>query len=382
MDWNLNSELLKTFFEASSNETHILEAVRDNNNMITDFRYLMGSKLAYGGDVDLTGKLLLTVYPWKKDIGLFDHSVRLAETNEPLNLVFQYDQNGHKKWYNIQAKKFYNGLIVQREDVTMAEQAEERIMQLNKVLFSKNRELEALSSELKTFNTIAANDYNETLKHLYNSMEFIVNNDARNLSDAGKANIRRAQAAIQKMKLMTDDIIEFSKIHSEEQMTSVDLNEALVAVLSGLDQRVKAEKAVILSDELPTITGYPPLISLLFYHLLSNAIKFRKIDIDPLIEIRHTVKKGGDIDHSAALKDNSYHIISVVDNGIGFDPEESEKIFTIFYRLHEKGKQKGSGIGLAICKKIMDLHGGFIVGECTPECTTFRCYFPFKNDDR
>ena len=98
---------------------------------------------------------------------------------------------------------------------------------------------------MKTFNTIAANDYNETLKHLYNSMEFIVNNDARNLSDAGKANIRRAQAAIQKMKLMTDDIIEFSKIHSEEQMTSVDLNEALVAVLSGLDQRVKAEKAVI-----------------------------------------------------------------------------------------------------------------------------------------
>jgi signal transduction histidine kinase len=75
------------------------------------------------------------------------------------------------------------------------------------------------------------------------------------------------------------------------------------------------------------------------------------------------------------LTNVAYNLVSIIDNGIGFDPQQGEKIFTMFYRLQEKGKQKG-GIGLAICKKIMDLHGGFIASECTPECTTFKCYFP------
>ena len=135
MNANLNGELLKAFFEASSNEVHILEAVRDSNNVIKDFRYLMGSKIAYGGHVDLAGKLMLSVYPWKKETGLFDHFVNVAEKDEPLNLVFQYNQNGYKKWFNIQAKKFNSGLIVYREDITMAKQAEEKIMELNRVLF-------------------------------------------------------------------------------------------------------------------------------------------------------------------------------------------------------------------------------------------------------
>jgi len=117
------------------------------------------------------------------------------------------------------------------------------------------------------------------------------------------------------------------------------------------------------------------LVSLLFHHLISNALKFRKDELYPVIDIRHSVKRGSEIEHSAVLTNDTYNLISVIDNGIGFDPQEGEKIFTMFYRLHEKGKQKG-GIGLAICKKIMDLHGGFIASECTPECTTFKCYFP------
>ena len=376
MNGNLNGDLLKAFFEASSNEVHILEAVRDSKDVIKDFRYLMGSKIAYGGQVDLAGKLLLTVYPWKKETGLFDHFVNVTENDKPLNMVFQYHHNGYKKWFNIQAKKFNNGLIVYREDITMAKQAEEKIMELNRALFSKNRELEALSSELKTFTTIAANDYNETLKNVYNSMEFIVNNDARNLSDAGKANIRRAQAAIQKMKLLTDDIIAFSKIHSTEERTSVDLSEVLTNVLNGLDQKIKSENAVIVYDKLPVVMGYSSLLSLLFSHLIANAIKFRKPDIAPTIEIRQSIALGADIKHSAAVSDVDYTVISFIDNGIGFDPHEGEQLFTMFYRRNEKGRQKVSGVGLAICKKIMDLHGGFIASECAPECTTFKCYFP------
>lgn len=380
MNLTFDTQLLDTVFEMMSNEVHVLEAIRDDNDVITDFRYLIGSKAAYGGKEDLTGKLVSSTYPWKKENGLFDQFVKVVETGESLNTIVSLDENGRSRWFRIKGKKFNNGLIVNREDVTVAKQAEENIMQLNRALFSKNRELEALSSELKTFNTIAANDYNETLKHVYNSMEFIVNNDARNLSDSGKANIRRAQSAIQKMKLLTDDIIAFSKIHSDEQMAIVDLNEVLATVLTALDERIKAENGTVLSDRLPYIVGYRPLLSLLFHHLVTNAIKFRNEKKDPVIELRHAMEEGARIQHSDALKGVNYNVISVIDNGIGFDPKEGEKIFTMFYRLNEKGKHKGSGVGLAICKKIMDLHGGFIASECTPECTTFKCYFPTQGN--
>jgi len=377
MKLNLDFQLLDTVFETISNEVQILEAIRDDNGAIVDFRYLTGSKAAYGGKQDLNGKRVLSVYPWKKELGLFDQFVRTVENGKPLDVTFDLNEGDYNSWYHIKGRKFNDGLVLIREDVTTARQAEEKIMQLNRALFSKNRELEALSSELKTFNSIAANDYNETLKHLYNSMEFIINNDAKNLSDAGKANIRRAQAAIQKMKLLTEDIVAFSKVSSEEQMVPVDLNEILMMVRSSLEEKISTENAVIRSDELPIIMGYSSLLSLLFHHLISNSIKFRKDELNPVIDLKYEIKAGNEIEHSAAISEMSYNLVSVIDNGIGFDPQEGEKIFTMFYRLHEKGKQKG-GVGLAICKKIMDLHGGFIASECTPECTTFKCYFPIQ----
>jgi light-regulated signal transduction histidine kinase (bacteriophytochrome) len=361
MSLNLDNQLLEALFDTISNEVHILEAVRNSDHTITDLKPLMANKAGTGND--------------KLDNLLFNEFVNVIETGKPLDNIFQHHENGQDTWYHVKAQKFNSGLIVYREDITMAKQAEEKIMQLNTALFAKNRKLEALSSELKTFTTIAANDYNETLKHVYNSMEFIINNDAKNLSDAGKANIRRAQAAIQKMKLLTDDIISFSMINPDEQTIVVDLNEVLAIVLNSLNEKIEGDSAVIRCEKLPAIKGYPPLISLLFYNLIGNAIKFRKEELDPTIDITHSVIDGSRIEHSAAVDGVTYNLISVIDNGIGFDPQEGEKIFTMFYRLHEKGKQKG-GIGLAICKKIMDLHGGFIASECTPECTTFKCYFP------
>jgi signal transduction histidine kinase len=378
MNVEADRTLLETILDSISNEVEALEAVTDKHGNIIDFKYLLGFKTAYGMPENLQGKLMNSVYPWKKQNGLFEKFVNVFESGVPLETTVPFSENGQEKLFHLKVKKFDSGLIVIRDDVTNPKQAENRIMQLNQALFRKNRELESLSSELKTFNTIAANHYAETLKQVYTSMEFLVSNDSKNLSDAGKANIRRAQAAIQKLKLLTEDIIEFSKIHSEEQMTAVDLNQILAVVISGLQEKIESENAVIKSDELPMIRGFAPLLSLLFYHLVNNALKFRKEELQPVIDIKHRIIAGDEIEHSAAIKSIHYDKISIVDNGIGFDPEEGEKIFTMFYRIEKKGKHKGSGIGLAICKKIMDLHGGFIASECTPECTTFKCYFPIE----
>lgn len=253
---------------------------------------------------------------------------------------------------------------------------ERQITMLNQLLFVKSRELESLSLELKTFTTIVTNEYIETLRHLYTSLEFIISNDGKNLSDAGKANVRRAQAAIQKMKLLTDDIIAFSKITTNGTLSRVNLNEIIANVLISLANKIEENSVHTSYADLPVINGYPPLLSVLFTHLIDNAIKFRKEETGPRITITHLQEDGINIKNEIAVKEVRYDIISVVDNGAGFDPLEADKIFTMFYKLHGKGKNKGSGIGLAICKKIMDLHGGFIVAECIPDCTTFRCFFP------
>jgi light-regulated signal transduction histidine kinase (bacteriophytochrome) len=253
---------------------------------------------------------------------------------------------------------------------------EQHIAMLTRSLFAKNRELESLNFELKTFTTIVTNEYIETLRHLYTSLEYVISNDAKNLSDTGKANVRRAQAAIQKMKLLTDDIVAFSKITTNGNLSLVDLNEILSNVLLSLANKIAENRVKINYNCLPVINGYPTLLSVLFSHLIDNAIKFKKEEIEPQVTITHSQQDGMDIKNDHALKDIRYDVISVMDNGIGFDPKDADKIFTMFYKLGEKGKNKGSGIGLAICKKIMDLHGGFIVAECIPECTIFRCFFP------
>ncbi|MGK4569323.1 sensor histidine kinase [Flavobacterium sp. 3HN19-14] len=141
---------------------------------------------------------------------------------------------------------------------------------------SKNKELEALNSELKTFNDIAANDYKETLRSLYINLENIIKADSANLSDSGKANVRKAQTSIQKMKLLTEDIVSFSRIPTlDSNISTVDLNEILQNVLGEMSEKIKESNVRIDAEKLPVLQGMPMLISLLFFHILDNAIKFR-----------------------------------------------------------------------------------------------------------
>lgn len=269
------------------------------------------------------------------------------------------------------------GLVI---DITNAKLAEEKIHALSKSLSIKNRALESANSEIKTFSSIASNDYKETLQMLYTNLEFILTKDARNLSDAGKGNLRKMQASIQKLKLLTDDIVSFSNIHiKEEEPEDVDLDMLLKTLLEDMHTKIEEEHAKITADTLPHISGFPQLLSLLFHHLLDNALKFRKREVPPVIRIEYEKVSGKSLGYTER-EDLLFHQLSVIDNGIGFDNSESEKLFLMFYRIHEKNRYKGSGIGLAICKKIMDLHHGFIKAEGeVNKGATFSCYFPAEN---
>jgi len=316
-----------------------------------------------------------------------DYYARCAmlKDDEATSIDYRSKNNtGYWHWYRARGKVFRRDaksnvthIINIVENITKEKEAEETIQQLNKTLIIKNRELESVNTEIKTFNSIAATDYKETLKQLYTNLEFIITHDARNLSDPSKANIRRAQAGIQKMKLLTDDIVNFFKIQSlDNVLTSVDLNEIVHRTLQDMREKIIEANAQTQVAALPTnMQGYPLLLSLLFHHLIDNALKFRNPDTRVHISISYEQVTQPPVEN--AITGIDYHKISVTDNGIGFDESEATNIFNMFYRLHDKTKYRGSGVGLAICKKIMDLHYGLIVAESHPgKGASFSCFFP------
>jgi signal transduction histidine kinase len=373
--------LLQAIFDAFTSGIHVYSALRDKDNHIIDFELVMMSKksAAFKDRGHLVGKRLLR--DLHEHASQFEYFVQVVETGTPKSYEVQYGLDGIHKWYLVSDSKFGDGFINVWEDITEHKDAEEKIKDLNRTLRTNNRELASLNSELKTFNSIAATDYTDTLKKLYTNLEFIISNDARNLSDEGKANVRRAQSAIQKMKLLTEDIVSYSSIHTlDNDLQTVDL----MGMLQGIKEDMSRvwpgiEIKIDCQDNMPEIQGYPFLLTLLFHHMIDNAIKFRKENSHPVIHISCPESNSTSIGHPSAIPGVAYNHFTIKDHGIGFDQIHSEDIFTIFYRLHPKGAYKGSGIGLAICRKIMDIHGGFVVAESGDgQGATFHCYFPVE----
>lgn len=246
-------------------------------------------------------------------------------------------------------------------------------------LILANRELEAVNDELKTFNFIAVHDFKETLRKVYTSLEFIASNDAARLSNEGRANIRRSQSAIQKLKLITDDIDSYSKINNwVPQFEKVDPNKIISRLVEELKGRIEKAEAKMNIGEFPLMNVDAFLFETLLYSLIDNSIKFRKPGVSPIISIHYSQVDEMNSDPSA-IKNTGYGIISISDDGIGFDESEEEKIFDLFYRLHDKSSYRGSGMGLAIARKIMTIHKGFIRAAGKPgEGAVFKCYFPLE----
>ena len=315
----------------------------------------------------------------RDDKGIAQKIVRaLDEKFEPFEETLRIQSDGEVRTIKVKGTPLKNHsgetekMLGVDMDITMIHQAEEKITELNLSLFTMNRELNVLNSELRNFASIAANNYSETLRHLYINMESIVINDAHHLSNSGRANLRRAQGAVQKMKLLTDDINKYLGLYDagiRKKMFEPDI--VIQEVLSKLAKRISDVDAHIESDNLPVLSADPSLFAMLIWNLIDNSIKFR----DPSRPLSIKIKS-----FETDQQHRPYIIISITDNGMGFSQENSDKIFELFSKLHEKDHYKGSGIGLAICKKIMEMHGGFILAEGRPdEGSSFHCYFPVND---
>lgn len=247
-------------------------------------------------------------------------------------------------------------------EISERKASEDRVKELNRQLLNNIARLESANKDLDRFAFMASHDLQEPLRKIrtFSDMLFVKYRDS--LDSDVRLHIGRIQKAAERMQALIKDILTFSSLSSEQDgFVTTDLNILLKDVLSDMHTVVSEKKATIMLEPLPPLVVNPGLMRPLFSNLVGNALKYAKKDVDPVIkiysEISSTASSG---DPGIPSVDNKYCRIYVEDNGIGFDQKYAEQIFDMFTRLHISGEFEGTGIGLALCKRITDLHNGFI----------------------
>jgi signal transduction histidine kinase/CHASE3 domain sensor protein len=248
----------------------------------------------------------------------------------------------------------------------------------NVALEERNHELEQSIKELESFNRVASHDLQEPLRKIQTFISRISENDKANLSEKGKEYVSKIESSASKMRILIDDLLLFSRTNKAEKIfEKTDLNLLLANASQELAQDIEEKNAIIQSSQLPVLNVIAFQMQQLFVNLIGNALKYNKPGVAPEIKIECEKLSTKELPVFITDKRKEYYKISVSDNGIGFEPEYSEKIFILFNRLHQKSDYVGTGIGLSICKKIAENHNGYIIAEGKPGIgATFSVFLP------
>lgn len=232
-------------------------------------------------------------------------------------------------------------------DITERKKQEEKLRKLNRQLNRRAQELALSNAELEQFAYVASHDLQEPLRMVTSFLDRLEQKYADELDDKAKQYIRFATDGARRMRITILDLLEFSRIdrHHDDQIKTVNMNLLLDEVEQMCESSISENDVEIIKSDLPEVDGWPEPLRQVFMNLISNAIKYRKPNEKPVVKIDFTEKE-----------DNV--VFSVADNGIGIESRYFEKIFLIFQRLHQRDEYPGTGIGLAICKKIIERHGG------------------------
>jgi signal transduction histidine kinase len=255
----------------------------------------------------------------------------------------------------------------------------EEYLAANEELAHSNQLVNRSNQNLEQFAFVASHDLQEPLRKVQQFGDLLRAQYATELGE-GLDYLVRMQAAAGRMSGLIKDLLTYSRLATTpDTLVPVSLGGIVEAVLSDLEVAIGEAGAVVQVDILPTVLGDGSQLRQLFQNLLGNALKFRRVGTPPVIGVRAHALAFSQLPPSIHPPQAApaYHRIEVVDNGIGFDEQYAERIFEVFQRLHGKNEYAGSGIGLAICQRVVANHGGSIRATSTPgEGTRFTLYLP------
>jgi two-component system sensor kinase FixL len=249
------------------------------------------------------------------------------------------------------------GAAVIFKDITERKQTED-------ALARKAAELARSNAELEQFAYVASHDLQEPLRKIQAFGDRLKSKcDAAKLQD-GREYLERMQSAAARMQRLIEDLLTFSRVISATQpFVPVDLGVVTREVLTDLEVRIEQSKAKVEIGTLPTIDADPLQVRQLLQNLIGNALKFQPPEAQPVIKIYAEIQKSPFADPSKPLLNDELCALTIEDNGIGFEEKYLDKIFSVFQRLHGRTEYEGTGVGLAVCRRITDRHGGTITGQ-------------------
>jgi signal transduction histidine kinase len=279
----------------------------------------------------------------------------------------------------LQQKKLIAANRSLQKEIEERRTSEERVRTLNEQLVENNTHLKIVNEDLDRFAYVASHDLQEPLRKIMVFSDKIM--AQQNRDEETEKYFQKIIESSRRMQSLINDLLSFSKQSVRpSDFKDVDLNILLREVMSELEIEIEKTGAEFQIEVLPAICAVPSLMHQLFYNLLSNALKFHKNSIVPVIKIQaEKIKERDNRFSGLTLNDGNYYKIIISDNGIGFDPKYAEDIFVVFKRLHSYHEFQGTGVGLSICKKIVENHNGFIMAESNVgEGSTFTVCLPEK----
>lgn len=369
------AELLEKVMNTTPASIVVHESVRDETGEITDFRMVQLNQVAadlFQNSIEnIQHRRISRYFPGLLETPLFAHYKQVVQTGVSLRT----DVFWAGGWYDISVARLGDGIVVAFQDITAKKESRRQ-------LEMANLELKRSNENLESFAYVASHDLQEPLRKIVTFANILHIQYKDQFDEDATDIIKRLTGSAERMRLLIQDILAYSRIKiRQDSLQRVNIANVIEELAENeLWAVLHQSKAQLRLNELPTLLADASQMHQLFQNLISNAIKFCPTDVTPVITVscRKIDRSEGPADLMSATS-QAFYEISVADNGIGFDEKYINRIFQVFQRLHGKNKYAGSGIGLAICQKIIERHEGAITASSQPgKGSTFRVYLPVR----
>ena len=350
---------LESVLNTSQNGIVHYRAVRKKDRII-DFKIKFISKAAERilarSPRSVLGKKLKDIPSYVRELNLFERYIEVTETGNSSTFEVSLKKEGKERWFLVSLAKLGDGLTASFQEITQLKSYEEELK-------DNITQLQRSNNELEQYAYIASHDLQEPLRKIRSFGSYLQETQAGRLDEKGRQHLEKIIRSAERMSVLIKDILSYSSMRREESFVKTDLNEVLETVLSDFDLSIAQTGAVVEKADLPVIEAIPLQMNQLFYNLVSNSLKFAGKDQGARIVITSNPASEREKEELGLVKEAVYHKIIFSDNGIGFKQEYADQIFGLFKRLNDKQYYSGSGIGLALCKKVVENHNGLIYAE-------------------